>query len=478
MMKSSKYSLLFAQEHNIERFKGSSKVNPIDFTPDELQAFETFKQQKKQEREHADYEKRKIEGRAPKTVPRAELSEEQLQHRRDLGRKKALLRNYRMRYPDKSREEIDDMVQRYIDDHPRGENGQMKTGPKRGSTMMPKKRKADNSVEAQVQESGPRPKGKPSGIDYLTMFLNENPDIPKVNRPVDLEPETKRAYERFRTNYNTRVRYREDPEAMRQKRREQRMQDPERFRATEARYRANVSGRSTGTTQARPEPVYVTHEEWLNSVQYRWDLVKSSARQKGRELELTMEDVAALCEMPCYYCGTDPKEIGTRFGIDRVDNAVGYTRANSVACCTPCNFAKKDYHLHDFLRGMCNVGHALCPEEDRDDNYQVTYNFLQHNANKKPADFSGYRYGAHMRSLEFNITLQEFDKMVRAPCYYCGRDDHVMGLDRVDNGSGYDEHNCVACCSMCNSLKGDRDLDVFLCQVFSIYKYWHAKVPN
>lgn len=158
MMKSSKYSLLFAQEHNIERFKGASKVNPTDFTPDELQAFETFKQQKKQEREHVDYEKRKIEGRAPKTVPRAELSEEQLQHRRDLGRKDALLLNYRKRYPDKSREEIDNMVQRYIDDHPRGENGKLKTGPKLGSTMTKRKSRPDEPVDNEEHVAAPSPK--------------------------------------------------------------------------------------------------------------------------------------------------------------------------------------------------------------------------------------------------------------------------------------------------------------------------------
>jgi hypothetical protein len=537
MMKSSKTSLLFAQAHNIERFKGATKVNPSEFTPEELQAFEDFKRQKKEERMHAHYEKRKSEGTLTKKTATADMTEEQLQHARDISRRNALRINYRKRHPDTSKEEIESMVQKYIDDHPREGDDKMKSGPQRGSTMTAtKKRKVGSEMEGtrpigrpsgvnylelflqehpeapRVQRSddlpqelllqyhrfcvntkeeavrkpppvpepnrepepqvdtkeneGPRPKGKISGVNYLELFFKENPGVPKVERPVDFPYEVLLQYRRFCTNYNGRVRYHENPEAARQKQR-----DKERFRAS--RYRDESSA---GTIQHQ-QPKYASREEELNSVEYRWENVKSSAKQKGRELELTKEDVAVLCVMPCYYCGIDPNEIGTRFGIDRVDNTVGYTRANSVTCCTPCNYAKKDYHLYDFLRGMCNVGHTLCPEEDRDDSYSVTYTFLKPNANKRPTDFSEYRHAAYRRALEFNITLGQFDTMVRAPCYYCGRDDHVMGLDRVDNAEGYNEQNCVACCSMCNSLKGPRDLDLFLYQALAIYKSWRNKVP-
>jgi hypothetical protein len=539
MMKSSKTSLLFAQAHNIERFKGATKVNPSDFTPEELQAFEDFKRQKKEERMHAHYEKRKSEGTLTQKTATADMSEEQLQHVRDIKRRNALRLNYRKRNPDTSKEEIEAMVQKYIDDHPREGDDKMKSGPQRGSTMTAtKKRKTGDDLEEsrqvgrpsgvnylelflqehpnapRVQRSddlpqelllqyhrfcvnikeeaarkpppvpepepetqvdtkeneGPRPKGAHSGINYLEMFLQENPGVPTVERPVDFPYEVLLQYRRFCNNYNFRLRYHENPEAAMQKKEEQKQRRLERAHDTEA---------SKTSTKQDHQSKYASREEELNSVEYRWENVKSSAKQKGRELELTKEDVAVLCVMPCYYCGINPNELGTRFGIDRVDNTVGYTRANSVTCCTPCNYAKKDYHLNDFLRGMCNVGHTLCPEDDRDDSYHITHSFLQRNANKRPVDFSEYRYGAHRRGLEFNITLEQFDRMVRAPCYYCGRDDHVMGIDRIDNMDGYNKQNCVACCSMCNSLKGDRDLDVFLCQALAIYKSsWRNKVPT
>jgi len=548
MMKSSKTSVLFAKAQNIERFKDATKVNPSDFTPEELKAFEDFKKQQKQERMQAHYEKRKSEGRLTQKATTAQMSEEQLQRVRDIRRKNALRINYRKRHPDKSKDEIEEMVQKYIDENPRSENDKMKSGPAKGSTMMTKKRKAvddqegprpvgrpsginylelflkehpdaprvertvdlphdmllqyhrfcisykeqaahqalpapesepEPQLEASVVEKenqGPRPKGTSSGVNYLQLFLEENPEAPKVERPVDFPYDVLLQYRRFCVNYNGRLRYHENAEAARQVRRDQRQKSPERFRATEARYRDKMKTNERTTQHQKPK--YASHEDWLNSIEYRWECVKSSARQKSRELELTKEDVAAMCVKPCYYCGVDPKETGTRFGVDRVDNIVGYTRANSVTCCTPCNYAKKDYHLHDFLRGMCNVGHIWCPEEDRDDNYVVAYSFLQANANKKPTDFSEYRHAAHRRGLDFHVTLEQFDNMVRAPCYYCGRNDYVMGLDRVDNDNGYNEHNCVACCSMCNSLKGDRDLDVFLCQALVIYQSWRNKMQG
>jgi hypothetical protein len=60
----------------------------------------------------------------------------------------------------------------------------------------------------------------------------------------------------------------------------------------------------------------------------------------------------------CHYCGADPgrrtrtKNGAGAFlgnGIDRVENQWGYETANVVACCSRCNYAKRDMPTADFL---------------------------------------------------------------------------------------------------------------------------------
>lgn len=54
----------------------------------------------------------------------------------------------------------------------------------------------------------------------------------------------------------------------------------------------------------------------------------------------------------CYLCGDEPDTDATglvRLGVDRVDNFVGYTLANSRPCCTQCNKMKNVYPLDKFL---------------------------------------------------------------------------------------------------------------------------------
>lgn len=69
-------------------------------------------------------------------------------------------------------------------------------------------------------------------------------------------------------------------------------------------------------------------------------------------------DTQALSKMaqPCHYCGAPPDKVRERVGgvfrysgLDRVDNAVGYTDANTVPCCSGCNRAKGVESYEGFL---------------------------------------------------------------------------------------------------------------------------------
>jgi len=69
-----------------------------------------------------------------------------------------------------------------------------------------------------------------------------------------------------------------------------------------------------------------------------------------------------------------------------------------------------------------------------------------------------YRKSAERRGLEFNITLEDFVKLLKQDCVYCGdtppMDSGRNGLDRVDNSAGYSLNNVVSCCIKCNRMKG------------------------
>jgi hypothetical protein len=96
-----------------------------------------------------------------------------------------------------------------------------------------------------------------------------------------------------------------------------------------------------------------------------------------------------------------------------------------------------------------------------------------------------YKKGAERRNLEFNLTIEEFEKIVTGDCYYCGvslpalakglgkssGDFKYTGIDRKNNLIGYVKYNCVSCCWMCNNMKGSSNEKDFLLHIKKIYEY-------
>jgi hypothetical protein len=77
-----------------------------------------------------------------------------------------------------------------------------------------------------------------------------------------------------------------------------------------------------------------------------------------RTFELTFEQFLELTAQPCTYCGRPPEtsawngKMNGAFvynGLDRVDNDLGYTLDNVVACCGRCNLMKRDLSAGDFI---------------------------------------------------------------------------------------------------------------------------------
>ena len=93
--------------------------------------------------------------------------------------------------------------------------------------------------------------------------------------------------------------------------------------------------------------------------------------------------------------------------------------------------------------------------------------------------YSNYKRSANDKNLEFGLSSDVFDEIVKAPCYYCGiiQDKGFNGIDRQNSEIGYVVDNCVSCCQMCNYMKASLSVDAFLGRVEHILTY-NGRIPG
>jgi hypothetical protein len=88
------------------------------------------------------------------------------------------------------------------------------------------------------------------------------------------------------------------------------------------------------------------------------------AKERHLDFKLTLEELISISSDNCTYCNKKPSQLyqildaktkkvrsGVPFyynGIDRVDNTIGYTKENCVACCKQCNRCKGKMTLVEF----------------------------------------------------------------------------------------------------------------------------------
>lgn len=75
---------------------------------------------------------------------------------------------------------------------------------------------------------------------------------------------------------------------------------------------------------------------------------RSRADKKELEFAITNDDYKSIILQDCYLCGKETTDTNIN-GVDRVDNNVGYTIANSKACCKECIHMKNSYALEELL---------------------------------------------------------------------------------------------------------------------------------
>jgi len=115
--------------------------------------------------------------------------------------------------------------------------------------------------------------------------------------------------------------------------------------------------------------------------------------------------------------------------------------------------------------------------------------------------YRSYIGGAKKRGISFELSEGEFREIVAKNCYYCDSIPSaknsllyadgtrnkknsdttekfaklgtifVNGIDRIDSKLGYVKSNCIPCCKVCNQMKMEKDIDLFLSQVRKIANF-------
>lgn len=101
--------------------------------------------------------------------------------------------------------------------------------------------------------------------------------------------------------------------------------------------------------------------------------------------------------------------------------------------------------------------------------------------------YNQYKQNAIMRGFSFDLTKEEFCRLITSNCHYCngepieieslkrynrtGKPIYMNGIDRVDSNKGYTIENSVPCCVMCNRMKLNYSLEQFYEHIEKIYNY-------
>lgn len=88
--------------------------------------------------------------------------------------------------------------------------------------------------------------------------------------------------------------------------------------------------------------------------------------------------------------------------------------------------------------------------------------------------FLRYKHSAKVRRLEFSLSFEDFKRITKSHCTYCGVPPEqernckncqapyiYNGIDRINTAEGYIITNCAPCCGICNRAKSDLPLEKF-----------------
>lgn len=213
----------------------------------------------------------------------------------------------------------------------------------------------------------------------------------------------------------------------------------------------------------------------LNDV---WRYFKNGAVKRELILTVNFEEFKTIVVQPCVYCGHFA--LDSYNGIDRFDNSKGYISTNVKPCCTMCNMMKSGQIIEEFIDKVGAI--AKYQSNHIPIASDIVTKWYGSFVTKTHTPYKTYKTNAEInRKLLFELTIDEYERLQHGTCYLCGiasSDVHKNGIDRVDSSKGYSIDNCRTCCTHCNLIKKDFDVDSFVNQCVQIGSYYNFVESN
>lgn len=225
--------------------------------------------------------------------------------------------------------------------------------------------------------------------------------------------------------------------------------------------------------KSNPEKYLMGVDKHKQTPEYKYGYYKQSAETKNLDFEFDLDDFEDIIFQKCVYCGYyDEKYFN---GIDRLDPNIGYTKSNSVPCCTLCNMIKNTMSVEIFLK-KCE--HILTNLKIIDGNLypDMFFNHLR-------IDYGSCKKRAIKKNIHFGLSKEEYNKIKSGNCYVCNKSntyEHHNGIDRFNNDKliGYIYDNCRPCCGDCNYMKKNYKYDDYIQHLRRIYNYSVQNIDN
>jgi hypothetical protein len=156
------------------------------------------------------------------------------------------------------------------------------------------------------------------------------------------------------------------------------------------------------------------------------------------------------------------------------------TDKHKMLCSCECGNEKEIFVYN--LNGGSNTKSCGCLHREHAKNHPSFKKNKAPGQGAKMALICKYRHSAKSRNLEYSLTMEEFEKITKSNCSYCGLQPQAEydyghntgnyiynGIDRVDSSKGYTKENSTACCYTCNIAKSDMHIDEFKDWVKRVY---------
>lgn len=83
----------------------------------------------------------------------------------------------------------------------------------------------------------------------------------------------------------------------------------------------------------------------------------------------------------------------------------------------------------------------------------------------KALSYGGLRRDAKLTGRAFELTGEEYNRMIHVPCHHCRRaitETNGSGVSRIDYLGGYTLDNMYSCCGVCKWMRGGLSIEEFM----------------